>query len=109
VLNRPHATRAGSWIVIATGLTVAALGAVLWLVTREAAVSERAMELAGRGVQLATAGIGLVAVTAISWRAQPANEPLTRWLLLGMAAAAAGVALTCLFCATRLQSTVALA
>lgn len=103
VLNRSHATRAGSDIVTATGLTVAALGFVLWLVTREATISERAMELAGRAVQLATAGVGAGAVTAMMWRAQPAKQPLTRWSLLGMAAAAAGVALTCLFCATRLQ------
>ena len=103
VLNRSHATRAGSWIVTATGVTVAALGFVLWLVTREDAISERAMELAGRTVQLATAAAAAVAVTAMIWRAQPAKQPLTRWSILGMAAAAAAVALTCLFCATRLQ------
>jgi hypothetical protein len=102
VLNRPHLTRAGSWIVTATGLTVAALGLVLALVTREAPISERAMELAGRAVQLATAAIGAVTVTAMVWRGQPAKQPLTRWSILGMAAAAAGVALACLFCASRL-------
>jgi hypothetical protein len=104
-LNRPHSTRAGSWIVIATWLTVGVLGLVLWLLTREAAISERAMELAGRAVQLATAGIGTVAVSGMIWRAKPEKQPLTRWSILAMAAAAASVALTCLFCATRLQRT----
>ena len=103
VVYPPHATRAGTWIVTATGLAVAALGFVLWLVTRDAAISERAMELAGRTVQLATAAIGAVALAAMIWRAPPVKQPLTRWSILGMAAAAAGVALTCLFCATRLQ------
>ena len=103
VLNRPHPTRAGSGIVLGTGLIVAALGSVLWMVTREGAVSERTMELAGRVVQLAAAGIGAVAITAMVWRAQPAKQPMTRWSILGMAAAAAAVALGCLFCATGLQ------
>jgi hypothetical protein len=71
-------------------LAVAALGLVLWLVTREAAISERAMELAGRAVQLGTAGIGAVVLTAMIWRAQPSKQPLTRWSILGKAAAAAG-------------------
>ena len=103
VLNRPHRTRAGSEIVIAMGLTVAALGVVLWLVTREAAISERAMEMAGRAVQFAAAGVGASAVTAMIWRAQPAKHPLTRWSILGMAAVAAGLALACLLCANQLQ------
>jgi hypothetical protein len=108
VLNRPLATRTGSWIVTATGSAVAALGLVLWLATREASMTERAMELAGRTVQLATAGIGAVAVSAMLWPAEPAKRPLTRSSILGMAVATAGVALTCLFCATRLQPTMAL-
>ena len=101
--NRPHVTRAGSWIVVATGSAVGLLGFVLWLVTREAGIGERALELAGRTVQLATAGVGAVAVIVMMWRAKPGKQPLTRWSILGMAAAAAGIALTCLFCATRLQ------
>lgn len=105
VSNRRHATRAGSWIVAATALTICALGSVLWLLTREGASSERTMELAGRTVQLATAGIAAVTVIAMVSRAQPAKEPLTRWSILAMAAAAAGVALTCHVCATRLQYT----
>lgn len=103
VLNRPRATRAGSWIVGATGLTIGALGSVLWLITRETAMSERAMELAGQAVQLATAGIGAMAAAVMVRRAQPQTQPLTRGSILGMAAAAAGVALTCLLCAPRLQ------
>jgi hypothetical protein len=103
VSNRPHATRAGSWIVTATALIVAALGLVVWLVTREAGSSERPMELAGRTVQLAAMGIGAVALIAMVSRAQPAKHPMTRTSILALAAAAAGVALICHFCATQLQ------
>jgi len=104
VFNRPHPARAGSQIVIATGFTVAASGVVLWLVTRDAVISERAMELAGQTVQFAIAAVGAGAVTAMVWRAEPPRHPLTRWSILGVAAVAAGVALTCLLCANRLQS-----
>ena len=104
VLNRPHATRAGSWIVMATALNVVGLGCVLRVVTREAAIGERAIELVGQCVQLAAAGIGVVAVIAMIRDAHPAKQPLSRWSILGMAAATSGVALTCLFFATRLQS-----
>ena len=105
-LNRPHPARAGSWIIIATALTVGVLGFVLWTLTHEAAISERAMELAGGAVQLASAGIGVMAVTVMIRRTPSEKQPLTRWAILGMAAAAAAVALTCLLCATRLQATV---
>jgi hypothetical protein len=101
--NRPHATRAGSWIVVATASTVGALGIVLWLITRESTISERAMEMAGRSVQLTAAAIAGVAIVAMLSRAQPAKQPLTRAAILALAAAAAGVALTCLLCSTQLQ------
>ena len=103
VLNPPRATRAGSWIVIATASAIAAVAFVLVLVTRETAVTEPAMELAGRAVQLTTVGIGAVALTHMIWRPPLAQQPLTRRSILGVAAAAAGVALTCLVCATRLE------
>jgi hypothetical protein len=103
VTNRPHATRSGTWIVTATALTVGALGLVLWLVTREAASSERTMGLAGLAVQLATVGIGAAAVVAMVAWAQPANQPLTRRSILALAAAVAGVALSCYFSATQLR------
>lgn len=102
VLNRPHPTRAGSWIVTVTALSLAALGIVLWLVSRETGISERAIELAGQALQLAIAGIGGMALTAMIWYSDPATPPLTRSSILGLAAAAGAVALTCLFCATRL-------
>jgi hypothetical protein len=108
VLNPPHATRVGSLIVTATGVTVAGLGFVLWLVTRDATISERAIELAGRAMQLLIAGTGAATVTAMLWRTQPAKQPLTRWSILEMAGAAASVAMACLFFATRLQPTLAL-
>jgi hypothetical protein len=101
--NRPHTTRAGSRVVVAHGLTVAVLGLVLGLVARDDGLSERSMELAGVVVQLAAAATGAAAVVVMSVGTKSEQRPLTRRWILGMAGAAALVALTCLLCATRLQ------